>query len=101
MSKAFVNENAETPDDELEDSDESTPSIPKGSKNYITTQGLDRLKAELHELLTVERTKVVETVAWAASNGDRSENADYQYGKKRLREIDRRIRFLQKRIDIA
>ncbi len=98
MSKAFVNENADAPEEELEESDES---IPKGQKNYITTKGLDRLKAELHELLFNERPKVVEVVAWAASNGDRSENADYQYGKKRLREIDRRIRFLQKRIDIA
>lgn len=108
MSKAFVSEDAQAENDDLdadltgEDSDDAEGSaIPRGSKNYITTKGLDRLKSELHELVAVERPKVVETVAWAASNGDRSENADYQYGKKRLREIDRRIRFLNKRIDIA
>jgi len=71
------------------------------SKNYITSKGLERLQVELRELVTIERPKTVEVVAWAASNGDRSENADYQYGKRRLREIDRRIRFLQRRIDIA
>jgi len=97
MSKAFVNENAEVPEGDEEDG----PSLPQGKKNYITTRGLERLKSELHELLNVERPKVVEVVAWAASNGDRSENADYQYGKRRLREIDRRIRFLNKRIDAA
>lgn len=70
-------------------------------KNYITPQGLARLKSEFHELLHVERPKVVEVVAWAASNGDRSENADYQYGKRRLREIDRRVHFLTKRIEDA
>lgn len=71
------------------------------SKNYITPSGIEKLKSEYHELINVERPKVVETVAWAASNGDRSENADYQYGKKRLREIDRRLHFLQKRIEAA
>jgi transcription elongation factor GreB len=70
-------------------------------KNYITPKGVAFLKAELHDLLVVERPKVVEVVAWAASNGDRSENADYTYGKKRLREIDKRIRFLQRRIDLS
>ncbi len=85
---------------ELDDSEESK-AVFRSGKNYITQRGFDRLKNELHELLTGERPKMVETVAWAASNGDRSENADYQYGKKRLREIDRRIRFLQKRMDIA
>jgi transcription elongation factor GreB len=70
-------------------------------KNYITPDGLQRLRAELKFLLTRERPAVTEVVAWAAGNGDRSENADYQYGKKRLREIDRRIRFLRKRIDAA
>lgn len=70
-------------------------------KNYITPLGLERLKAEYHELQHVERPKVVETVAWAASNGDRSENADYQYGKRRLREIDKRVRFLTGRIEDA
>lgn len=71
------------------------------AKNYITPAGLERLKAEYHELMHVERPKVVEVVTWAAGNGDRSENADYQYGKKRLREIDKRARFLIKRIEAA
>jgi len=70
-------------------------------KNYITPQGLAKLKAEYHQLLHVERPRVVEVVAWAASNGDRSENADYQYGKRRLREIDKRVHFLTKRIEDA
>jgi transcription elongation factor GreB len=69
--------------------------------NYITPEGIARLKGEYHELMHVERPKIVEVVAWAASNGDRSENADYQYGKKRLREIDKRARFLTKRIEAA
>ena len=72
-----------------------------GVKNYITPTGLQRLRDELRFLLTRERPAVTQVVAWAASNGDRSENADYQYGKRRLREIDRRIRFLTKRIDAA
>jgi transcription elongation factor GreB len=106
MSKAFVNEDANNPDDDelvgADGEDESgEKAVPAGSKNYITVKGLTRLKDELHELLANERPKVVEVVAWAASNGDRSENADYQYGKRRLREIDRRIRFLQSRIDKA
>ncbi len=71
------------------------------SKNYITPKGFERLKAEYSELISVERPKVVETVAWAASNGDRSENADYQYGKRRLRQIDGRLHFLQKRLEAA
>ncbi|MBC7427998.1 MAG: transcription elongation factor GreB [Bacteriovorax sp.] len=70
-------------------------------KNYITPQGFSKLQEELHQLARVERPEVTKTVAWAASNGDRSENADYIYGKKRLREIDRRTRFLSKRIDVA
>ena len=70
-------------------------------KNYITPSGLQRLKDEHRFLLLRERPAVTQVVAWAAGNGDRSENADYQYGKKRLREIDRRIRFLTKRIDAA
>ena len=70
-------------------------------KNYITPDGMEKLKREYHELVSVERPRVVETVAWAASNGDRSENADYLYGKKRLREIDRRLRFLNERMDAA
>jgi transcription elongation factor GreB len=72
-----------------------------GARNYITPAGYRRLREELMTLLDVERPKVVETVSWAAKNGDRSENGDYLYGKKRLREIDRRIRFLTKRLDIA
>ncbi|MFL6699868.1 MAG: transcription elongation factor GreB [Vitreoscilla sp.] len=75
--------------------------MPSGGKNYITPQGHDRLRAELLQLIDEERPKIVEIVHWAASNGDRSENGDYIYGKKRLREIDRRIRFLIKRLDIA
>lgn len=71
------------------------------NKNYITPEGLAKLKEEYHQLMHVERPKVVEVVAWAASNGDRSENADYQYGKRRLREIDRRVHFLTKRIEDA
>ena len=70
-------------------------------KNYVTPAGFERLREELRQLLNVERPKVVEVVSWAAGNGDRSENGDYIYGKRRLREIDRRIRFLQQRLDIA
>ena len=75
--------------------------MPQGTKNYVTPQGYARLRAELMSLLDDERPKIVEVVSWAAKNGDRSENGDYLYGKKRLREIDRRIRFLTKRLDIA
>ena len=96
MSKAFTKEDNEAPDEELE-----APEIPAGGKNYRSPAGFARLKAELRELVEVERPEVVKTVAWAASNGDRSENGDYIYGKKRLREIDRRIRFLIKRLDAA
>ncbi|HEX6571602.1 MAG TPA: transcription elongation factor GreB [Steroidobacteraceae bacterium] len=95
MSKAFVKEN-EGDDEELE-----LPEAPAGTRNYITPAGHKRLKEELLQLIDVERPEVVRTVAWAASNGDRSENGDYIYGKKRLREIDRRIRFLTKRLDVA
>ncbi len=70
-------------------------------KNYITPKGFEKLRSELDHLLKIERPEVTRTVAWAASNGDRSENADYQYGKKRLREIDRRVRFLTSRIEKA
>jgi transcription elongation factor GreB len=80
---------------------ETAPSKVAGAKNYITPSGLQRLKDEHRFLLTRERPAVTQVVAWAASNGDRSENADYQYNKRRLREIDRRIRFLTKRIDVA
>ena len=78
-----------------------TPAAPAPVKNYITPSGLQRLRDELKFLLTRERPAVTQVVAWAASNGDRSENADYQYGKRKLRQIDRRIRFLRKRIDVA
>ena len=91
MSKAFTKE-TDLPDDDGDEIEE--PSTPAGTKNYITPSGADRLKAELKKLLYEDRPEVVRTVAWAASNGDRSENGDYIYGKRRLREIDRRIRFL-------
>jgi len=98
MNKAFTREddNTSLPDDDL---DTSAPEIPAGSKNYITPAGADKIKRELHDLMYVERPDIVEKVSWAASLGDRSENADYHYNKKRLREIDRRIRFLGKRIE--
>ncbi len=98
MSQAFTRKTDADADD---DEDFGTPRLPPGGKNYITQAGHDRLRAELIELLDVERPRVVEIVHWAASNGDRSENGDYLYGKKRLREIDRRIRFLTRRLDIA
>jgi transcription elongation factor GreB len=96
MSKAFVREDAD-PDDDIENAE---PKAPAG-KNYMTPAGFARLQAEKKHLLEVERPEVVKTVAWAASLGDRSENADYLYGKKRLREIDRRVRFLIKRLEAA
>ena len=97
MNKAFTRES------DQEDDDDGLPvaaPIP-GGKNYITRAGFDRLRAELFQLMDEERPRVVEIVHWAASNGDRSENGDYLYGKKRLREIDRRIRFLTRRLEIA
>ena len=94
MSKAFTKETEE-------DDDDVAAPLPSGTKNYITPAGYARLRAELMALIDDERPKVVEVVHWAASNGDRSENGDYLYGKKRLREIDRRIRFLTKRLEIA
>ena len=97
MSKAFTRESEPDDDDDLA----GAPRLSAGGKNYITRAGHDRLRAELLNLLDVERPKMVEIVHWAASNGDRSENGDYLYGKKRLREIDRRIRFLTRRLDIA
>jgi len=100
MSKAFTRE-ADGNDDDDDGSDAGAPSLPTGSKNYITVQGYQRLRAELLQLIDQERPKVVEVVHWAASNGDRSENGDYIYGKKRLREIDRRIHYLNKRLDSA
>ena len=96
MSKAFTRESDK--DDEDED---SSASLPNGGKNYITPQGYAHMRHELLQLIDDERPKVVEIVHWAASNGDRSENGDYIYGKKRLREIDRRIRFLTKRLELA
>jgi transcription elongation factor GreB len=99
MNKAFTREVDDAGDDD--DPDVGAPPLPSGSKNYITVQGYQRLRAELLHLIDDERPKVVEVVSWAAKNGDRSENGDYLYGKKRLREIDRRIRFLTKRLDIA
>ncbi len=97
MSKAFTRETDNTDDDE----DIALPALPPGTRNYLTPAGYARLRAELLGLLDDERPKIVEIVSWAAKNGDRSENGDYLYGKKRLREIDRRIRFLTKRLDIA
>ena len=96
MSKAFTRET-----DRDEDEDMGLPALPQGARNYITPAGYARLRAELLDLIDKERPKVVEVVHWAASNGDRSENGDYLYGKKRLREIDRRIRFLTRRLEIA
>jgi transcription elongation factor GreB len=84
-----------------DDDDDEAPGLPPGTRNYIRPQGLARLQEELRHLTRVERPQVVEVVSWAAGNGDRSENGDYLYGKKRLREIDRRIRFLTKRIENA
>ena len=98
MSKAFTREDADA--DELDD-DVEDQALPVGTRNYMTPGGFSRLKLELDELVAKERPALVTTVAWAASNGDRSENGDYLYGKKRLREIDRRIRFLIRRLDNA
>ncbi len=96
MSKAFTKEVEGDDDDDLQ-----LPELPANGKNYITPQGYAVLRQELFDLIDVERPKIVDAVHWAASNGDRSENGDYIYGKKRLREIDRRIRFLTKRLEIA
>ena len=98
MNKAFTKESDGEDDD---DGAAALPPLPPGGKNYVTPAGYARLRAEMMELLDVERPKIVDVVSWAAKNGDRSENGDYLYGKKRLREIDRRIRFLTKRLDIA
>ncbi len=99
MNKAFTRENdaADADDEDVE----PAPALPAGTRNYMTPGGFARLKAELDHLVATERPSLVATVAWAASNGDRSENGDYLYGKKRLREIDRRIRFLVRRLDAA
>lgn len=95
MNKAFTKET------DSEDDDAPAPPLPASGKNYITPQGYTRLRDELLALIDEDRPRVVEIVHWAASNGDRSENGDYIYGKKRLREIDRRIRFLTQRLEIA
>jgi transcription elongation factor GreB len=97
MSKAFVKENGHEDDDAVPE----RPALAPGGKNYMTPEGYARLEAELRRLVEVERPEVVKVVSWAASNGDRSENGDYLYGKKRLREIDRRVRFLIKRLESA
>lgn len=98
MSKAFTKENDNAPDD---DDEEVVAPLPAGSKNYMTPSGHARMREEFDQLWKVERPKLVETIHWAASNGDRSENGDYIYGKRRLREIDRRIRYLSKRLENA
>lgn len=97
MSKAFTRENDSDDDEDFE----GAPKLPVGLKNYLTPGGFRRLQEEYKQLWDVERPALVQTVAWAASNGDRSENGDYIYGKKRLREIDRRLRFLAKRLENA
>ncbi len=98
MSKAFTRERDEDQDN---DAEPAAAGLPAGTPNYLTPSGYAALNAELNHLLKVERPKTVEIVSWAASNGDRSENGDYIYGKRRLREIDRRLRFLTKRLSIA
>ena len=98
MNKAFVKESDDDGDDDLAP---DNVRLPPGTKNYITTEGYNKLRAEFAHLMNEERPEVVQIVSWAASNGDRSENGDYLYGKKRLREIDRRMRFLTKRLEIA
>lgn len=98
MSKAFTKENDGGNDDGPDDEPDA---LPAGIKNYMTPTGFAALQAELRFLLREERPRIVEIVSWAAGNGDRSENGDYLYNKKRLREIDRRVRYLQKRIDSA
>ncbi len=98
MSKAFTKENDNAPDD---DDEEVIAPLPAGSKNYMTPAGYGRMREEFDLLWKVERPKLVETIHWAASNGDRSENGDYIYGKRKLREIDRRLRYLSKRLENA
>ncbi len=97
MNKAFVKEQDGDQDDDLPEA----LALPKGTKNYLTPQGYAALREELAHLMNEERPAMVQIVSWAASNGDRSENGDYLYGKKRLREIDRRMRFLTKRLELA
>jgi transcription elongation factor GreB len=99
VSKAFTRED-DAPEDDFDGEEESNP-IPAGSKNYMTPAGWRRMRDEVAWLVKTERPNVTSVVSWAAKLGDRSENADYQYGKKRLREIDRRIRYLTKRLEAA
>jgi transcription elongation factor GreB len=99
MSKAFVKDDSD--DGDGDDAEVGLPPLPEGTRHYMTPSGYQRLREELAHLVKAERPEVVRVVSWAASNGDRSENGDYIYGKKRLREIDRRIRFLTKRLDVA
>jgi transcription elongation factor GreB len=101
MSKAFTRETAPALGQDDDEDGPALPPLPAGTRNYMTPAGYARLRAEFMHLIDEERPKLVETVSWAAKNGDRSENGDYLYGKKRLREIDRRLRFLTKRLDIA
>jgi len=101
MNKAFVRESDGDASNDDDGPEFEAPALPPGMRNYITEQGYQRLREELAQLMNEERPAVVQTVSWAASNGDRSENGDYLYGKKRLREIDRRIRFLGKRLECA
>ncbi|WP_422001994.1 transcription elongation factor GreB [Reyranella sp.] len=96
MSKAFTKESDGEDEDDLP---EEIAGLPAGAKNYMTPDGFARMREELMTLMRKERPEVVQVVSWAAANGDRSENGDYLYGKKRLREIDRRIRFLSKRLE--
>jgi transcription elongation factor GreB len=98
MNKAFTRETDDADDDDVP---EGAPPLPAGTRNYMTPGGFARLKGELDQLVGAERPELVATIAWAAGNGDRSENGDYIYGKKRLREVDRRIRFLVRRLDRA
>ena len=101
MNKAFTRESDADDAADAADFDSAAPALPANARNYMTPAGYQRLRSELMTLLDDERPKLVEVVSWAAKNGDRSENGDYLYGKKRLREIDRRIRFLTRRLDIA
>lgn len=97
MNKAFTKESDQDDDDVLPEHLQ----LPKSTRNYLTPQGWERMRTELHQLVTKDRPALTQVINWAASNGDRSENGDYIYGKRRLREIDRRIRFLTKRLEIA
>ena len=99
MNKAFVKETEGDGDED--DLDAGAPPLPKGSPNYMTARGHAAMREEFERLVRVERPELVQVVSWAAGNGDRSENGDYIYGKKRLREMDRRIRFLTKRLEVA